>query len=89
MSDLILNCVACKQDFIFDHEQQTFFARRGYTNKPKRCPPCRLRAYPDRQTNGVTFRVVCSSCGTGTTVPFAPVARRPVYCKPCFQQRNT
>ena len=32
--------------------------------------------------------VVCAECDTLTTVPFRPTAGRPVYCRPCFENRR-
>ena len=32
------------------------------------------------------FRVLCSSCGTETSVPFEPEEGRPVYCQDCLQK---
>ncbi len=32
-------------------------------------------------------QVVCSECGTQTSVPFAPDPSRPVYCSSCFGRR--
>ncbi|MGE5708398.1 MAG: CxxC-x17-CxxC domain-containing protein [Bacteroidota bacterium] len=33
------------------------------------------------------FRVTCATCGVETTVPFEPVAGKPVYCRACFQPK--
>ena len=39
-------------------------------------------------SRGRRHEVVCSECGTPTTVPFRPTAGRPVYCRPCFHKRR-
>ena len=32
--------------------------------------------------------VVCADCGKSTTVPFRPTLDRPVYCRPCYKDRQ-
>lgn len=39
--DKYLNCVDCGQQFSFTANEQAFYADRGFTNEPKRCPSCR------------------------------------------------
>ena len=46
--------------------------------------PARRRS-PRRRTRQA---VVCSDCGTSTTVPFRPQPGRPVYCPECFAGRR-
>ena len=41
LADKDLNCVECAAAFTFTAGEQEFFASRGYTNEPKRCPDCR------------------------------------------------
>ena len=36
-----LTCVSCDSAFAFTVYEQEEFARKGYTNKPGRCPQCR------------------------------------------------
>jgi CxxC-x17-CxxC domain-containing protein len=39
--DETLSCVDCAQPFTFTSGEQSFFAQKGFTNKPNRCPDCR------------------------------------------------
>ena len=39
--DKALNCVDCSTTFTFSAGEQEFFAGKGFTNEPKRCPDCR------------------------------------------------
>ena len=39
-------------------------------------------------SRGHRHEVTCAECDTLTTVPFRPTAGRPVYCRPCFQNRR-
>ena len=39
--DQTLRCRECGVDFIWTEGEQEFFASRGLTNPPSRCPSCR------------------------------------------------
>src|SRR5919202_2171432 len=39
--DKTLTCVDCGNEFVFTANEQAFYADRGFTNEPKRCPNCR------------------------------------------------
>ena len=36
-----IQCADCGTDFSFTAEEQEFFASKGFTNEPRRCPQCR------------------------------------------------
>jgi CxxC-x17-CxxC domain-containing protein len=40
-TDKSINCVDCGQEFSFTAGEQEFYAQRGFTEAPKRCPSCR------------------------------------------------
>ena len=40
-TDKNLTCVDCGSTFLFSADDQEFYARKGFTNEPKRCKPCR------------------------------------------------
>jgi CxxC-x17-CxxC domain-containing protein len=40
-TDETLTCVDCNAPFTFSASEQEFFATKGFTNKPSRCPDCR------------------------------------------------
>ena len=87
--DKSLQCSDCGQEFIFTAGEQEFFASKGYTNEPKRCPSCRQTRKADRYGGGYgarrqMFPVVCAECGKETEVPFEPREDRPVYCSECY-----
>ena len=96
-SDKILSCRDCGQSFIFTPGEQEFFASRGFTNEPSRCPECRAARKRNQPEGGMQsygndygrreremFPAVCASCGKDTQVPFQPRNDRPVYCSDCF-----
>lgn len=39
--DKTLKCVDCGKEFTFTAGEQQFYAEKGFTNEPKRCPECR------------------------------------------------
>ncbi len=92
-----LQCADCGATFPFTVEEQEFFATKGYTNEPKRCPSCRqVRKERQGNTGGSggysntsprqMFPAVCAQCGKNTEVPFEPRSGRPVYCRDCYSK---
>ena len=89
--DKTLTCVECSKGFTFSAEDQEFFQSKGYTNEPKRCPPCRQAKKAERGDSGSSygprremFPAKCAQCGKDTQVPFEPRNWRPVYCSNCY-----
>ena len=94
-ADKVLACRDCGTNFIFTAGEQEFYASKGFTNEPARCPSCRAankRARGDGMGGGggyaprerQMYDVVCANCGAPTQVPFLPRGDRPVYCSDCF-----
>ena len=89
-----LQCSDCGATFTFSAEEQEFFASKGYTNEPKRCPSCRQARKSERYGSGGygyryqrrMFPAVCAECGKDTEVPFEPREDRPVYCSECYNK---
>jgi len=96
--DKSLQCADCGASFSFTSGEQEFFASKGYTNEPKRCPTCRQSRRADRgggTSSGSGFRsqrqmfpAVCGGCGKETEVPFEPRDGRPVYCSDCYSKNK-
>jgi CxxC-x17-CxxC domain-containing protein len=101
MPDKTLTCRDCGTTFVFSEREQDFYAQKGFTNEPSRCPDCRAARKASRANDtsysGSTSRMssstgrremfpaVCSRCGKDTQVPFQPTSGKPVYCSECFQ----
>lgn len=99
--DSTLNCRECGVDFVWTSGEQEFFASRGLTNPPSRCPACRAarkasgggfggggggsRPYQERQMH----EVPCAGCGGIARVPFQPRGDKPVYCSDCFRTSSS
>ena len=96
--DKTLECVECGASFTFTASEQEFFAEKGFTNEPKRCPNCRQSRRDQRGSQGGSegggYRqremhpAVCAACGKDTEVPFEPREGRPVYCSDCYAQNR-
>ena len=41
MEDITLTCKDCGSEFVFTTGEQEFYAEKGFTNQPVRCPECR------------------------------------------------
>lgn len=95
-NDKTLTCRDCGVEFPFTASEQEFFAEKGFTNEPGRCPACRAAkkaqvrggngGYQNQQRE--MFPATCATCGKETTVPFQPTGDKPVYCRDCFQPRT-
>lgn len=104
LQDKTLVCRDCSQEFVFSASEQEFFAQKGFTNEPGRCPECRAARKAQRGEGGYSsgrssggygrqqremFPAVCAQCGKDTTVPFQPRTDRPVYCSDCFATQRS
>ncbi len=95
-----LTCRDCGRSFPFTVEEQEFFAQKGFTNDPVRCPECRAARKAERGDSRGGFGggyareprqmypAVCASCGKDTEVPFQPRGDKPVYCSDCYSRER-
>jgi CxxC-x17-CxxC domain-containing protein len=100
-TDEKLSCIDCSAPFMFTASEQEFFASKGFTNKPSRCPDCRAARKAQRGGGGGSysggrsggqremFQATCSTCGKVAEVPFQPRGDKPVYCRDCFASRQS
>ena len=51
MEDKTLSCSDCGADFVFTQGEQEFYAEKGFTNEPKRCPECRRQRKQQRRNS--------------------------------------
>lgn len=100
--DKTLSCKDCGKEFVFSASEQEFYAQKGFTNEPGRCPECRSAKKDQNKSkrggsssgggfgssNRKMYNTTCSQCGKSTQVPFQPTGEKPVYCKDCFQPRR-
>lgn len=91
--DRYLTCRDCGCEFVFTASEQEFFAEKGFTNDPGRCPDCRAarknqNRRNDNRQNRQMYPAICANCNKETQVPFQPSGDRPVYCSDCFRQMS-
>ena len=98
-----LQCSESGKTFTFTAEEQEFFASKGYTNEPKRCPACRSTRRTERfgGSSGGSgggygnrgprqmYPATCAQCGKQTEVPFQPRGDKPVYCRDCYTKSRS
>lgn len=89
--DKTLSCRDCQRPFLFSAGEQEFFAGKGLTNEPRRCPNCRvsLKMQKAGKDPSASAEIPCHDCGIVTRVPFKPTRNRPVYCPACFQRQRS
>ena len=51
MADKTLTCKDCGAEFLFTEGEQAFYAEKGFTNEPVRCPECRKARKAQRRNN--------------------------------------
>jgi CxxC-x17-CxxC domain-containing protein len=94
MQDKTLVCVDCGNQFVFTAGEQEFYAQKGFTNSPTRCPSCRAARKAQRESGGSyggerqMYPAVCAQCGKETEVPFQPRGDKPVYCSDCYKSQK-
>lgn len=49
--DITLTCKDCGAEFTFTSGEQQFYAEKGFTNQPVRCPACRKARKQQRNNN--------------------------------------
>jgi CxxC-x17-CxxC domain-containing protein len=94
--DKTLTCKDCGVQFVFSASEQDFYAEKGFTNEPGRCPECRAARKQAHNSGGrgnnyqqrEMHEAICAECGITTQVPFRPSGDRPVYCRDCFSKIN-
>jgi CxxC-x17-CxxC domain-containing protein len=103
LADQTLYCRDCNAEFTFTVGEQEFYASRGLTNSPSRCPSCRAArkqsnsgyssggrsgGYYEREPRQM-YTATCASCGNEAQVPFQPREDRPVYCSDCYKSQSS
>lgn len=92
-TDRAIACLDCGQEFTFTSGEQEFYAQRGFTEPPKRCPSCRAVRKAQRNSasmNGGDSGSYGSSHerggnGYGTSGGYGATERRPrqMFEAPC------
>ena len=76
-------CKECGSAFVWTKGEQEFFAQKGLTNIPSRCPVCRKKK-DVRHTFINSYDISCAKCNKKSTSPFKPEHPDEVLCQECF-----
>lgn len=99
-TDRTMTCNDCGAEFTFTSGEQEFYASKGFTNPPSRCPNCRAARRAQREGGSYSgggggygapremYSATCASCGKEARVPFQPRGDKPVYCSDCFRTQG-
>ena len=80
-ADKTLTCRDCNSPFTFTEGEQAFFAQKGFTNEPSRCPEC--RAANKSRRNGGGGMGYDSDRGYGGGYERAPREMFEAVCSEC------
>ncbi|HET7035900.1 MAG TPA: zinc-ribbon domain containing protein [Thermomicrobiaceae bacterium] len=83
-ADKTLTCRDCGQPFTFTAGEQEFYAEKGFTNEPSRCPDCR-RANKARRNTSMGSSSSYSS-GGGYGAPRQERTMHPAICSDCGKE---
>ena len=86
LSDKILTCVECGSSPLTVGEQE-FFASRGYTNEPRRCPDSRGPVGASSEVSADRHEKCIRQFAPSAVLrlrTFRPRGDRPVYSNDCF-----
>src|SRR5262245_50611472 len=83
-------CVDCGPTFLFSRDEQEFYARKGFTNEPKRCKPGRdKRKMSSGEGRERTFYdVTCDGCGKQPQLAFDLTNGKRDYRRECYAARR-
>jgi CxxC-x17-CxxC domain-containing protein len=79
-SDKTLTCRDCNSPFTFTEGEQAFYAQKGFTNEPTRCPECRAANKSRRNGGGMAYD---SDRGYGGDYERAPREMFEAVCTQC------
>ena len=81
-ADKTLTCRDCGQPFTFTAGEQEFYAEKGFTNQPSRCPDCRRANKAARSSGGGSSY----SSGGGYGAPRQERTMHPAVCSDCGKE---
>jgi CxxC-x17-CxxC domain-containing protein len=84
-ADKILTCRDCGNEFVFTAGEQAFYAEKGFTNQPSRCPDCRRAAKASRD-GGRGGSWSSGGNGGGYGSPRPERTMHPAICSNCGQE---
>ncbi len=88
MQDKTLKCVDCGKEFVFTSGEQDFYAQKGFTNAPTRCPSCRAARKAAREGGSGYGGAGYSGTGYGSSGGGYGASRQmyPAVCAQCGKE---
>lgn len=83
--DKTLTCRDCGRTFTFTAGEQEFYAQRGYTNEPGRCPECRATRKAQRSDSGGYSSSGGGGYSSGGSGGYGSGQRREMFPAVCAQ----
>jgi hypothetical protein len=77
------NCQNCKQDFIIDQDDFSFYKKMGVV-PPHDCPPCRDQLRLTFRNERFFYKRACDNCKKDKISVFSPNKTFPVWCHECW-----
>ena len=77
------NCQNCKQDFIIEPEDFTFYEKMKVP-APTFCPQCRFQRRIMFRNERVLYKRKCDLCSKDMVTTFSPDSKLVVYCSACW-----
>ena len=87
LTDKEIICKECGTAFMWSGGEQEFFAEKGLTNTPSRCPICRKKK-DVKHSFQTSYDIACAECGKKSQSPFKPADPQNVLCQECFEKKN-
>ena len=78
-------CKDCGSSFVWSASEQEFFAQKGLTNTPGRCPICRKKVDVKHEYQNL-YDLKCKDCGKEAKSPLQPDDFNEVLCQACFDK---
>jgi hypothetical protein len=81
MPDKNLVCKHCGDPFVFSEKDQDYYKRKGLTDEPRGCKPCRVeRRIARGAASRPKYAHFCAQCGKIVKVIFPVIPGRLVFC---------
>lgn len=83
MSSEIKTCQNCKNDFLIESDDFSFYEKMGVP-VPTFCPPCRSQRRLSWRNNMSLFNRTCGLCDKSVVTLYSPDSGITVYCNKCW-----
>lgn len=83
LSDAILACTHCKQNYKIVPQELTFYKNMGIPI-PQKCPSCRNKERLGRRNPQQLWKRECAKCRKEIQTTYAPNRPEIVYCESCY-----